>query len=735
MTSQSSTINERSVKRAGFMPLFGFSMKQFWTTMLLFGIILFFVIPVPVLMVISQRDLSDVNMLIRTRNMFANTWAVELRYALIPIMSVLGVVVACSRFKYLKNKVSIDFYHSLPVKRSRLYVSQLAISALAVVIPFVINILLAIAFIGANGLMSDVLIVNLLLTSGEAFVYALLIYAISVLIGMISGLTAVQLTLTAVGLVILPATLLLTLGFVQIFNENMWFDFYAREENFMHLSPVLRFLLNTKPLSMAESAIMLVLSAIFLILAYVIYTKRKSERAGTPVVFTPLGEVIKYVLMFSGTLLGGILYYYIMNEDFIWTIFGMACGMVLVFMLTNTILQKTAKAMFRGWKGLCVFAAVTVVCMTVFMTNMFGINSYVPAPDNTSKVEISFDYGSSNFEFTDPECIDAVYRLYTESEWAYSERVRNGIWWQYETQQISVVFYPKAGILIAKNVHIYNKSDFIEEFRTLLDSKEFKAQYVSDVYDISGDGYVNMSFPSYRINPADGTLWRHNINPGWWFDKLDLNYSRAREMKVAEILDAAKSVGFDHFQQQNYGQLNITGYGGRYNSFTYPIYASMTEITKYFVKNGVLSMTPDDTIEQLSAIIDGITVYYAPEGAVEAEKHTFTDKEEINALLEASTNIFGGANMDVFTFVDTDFEGFYSVEVQYGDYSIYNREDGYVVWNGEQEVYVEDYTEAVEIYDTQIEGKSVEKNQREFELSFLLGKVPDFVYKAFGVEK
>lgn len=734
MTSQSSTIKERSVKRAGFAPLFGFSMKQFWTTMLLFGIILFFVLPVPVLMVISQRDLTDVSMFTRTRHMFANTWAVDLRYALTPILAMLGLVVSCSRFKYLKNKVSIDFYHSLPVKRSRLFATQLSVSVLAVVIPFLINILLTVIFLTANGLMSSTLIVNLLITTGEAFVYTVLVYAISTLIGMISGLTSVQLTLTAVALAILPAAWLLILGFVQIFNENMWFDYYAVPENFKYLSPVLRFILDSEPLFAVEAAVMLVLSAVFLVIAYVIYTKRKSERAGTPVVFTPLGEVIKYLLMFIGTLLGGILFFYIMDEDFMWTIFGMVCGMVLVFMLTNTILQKTAKAMFKGWKGLCVFAALTAVCMTVLMTNMFGINSYVPTPENTSRVKISFDYGSSSYEFTDPDCIEAVHKLYTEGEWFYTEKYSSN-WYRYETAGISVVFYPKAGFPIAKNVHIYNKSDFIEEFRTLLDSEEFKAQYVSAVYDIPAEGYVNMSFPSYRLNPEDGNLWRYNIDSGWHFDRLDLNYSRAREMNVTGVLEASKAADFDFFQQQNYGKLNITGYGSKYQSYRYPLYPSMTELTEYYVKNGLLAATPEETVDYLCEMIDGITIYYTPENASEARKLTFTDKEEIKALLRASTNIFGGANMDTFTFAETDFEGFYTADVIYGDYSIYTRDEGYVVWNGEEEVYTEDYYEAVEIYDTQVDGKSVEENEREFELSFLLGQVPEFVYDAFGIEK
>ena len=738
MTSQSSTINERITCRAGFRPLFGFSMKQFWTTMLLFGIILFFVIPVPVLMLISVSDLHEVQDLIEARNTFATEWAVVIRYALIPIVSAFGIVVSCSRFKYLKIKVAVDFYHSLPVKRSRLYVTQLSISALSIIIPYVINILLAVIFLGTNGLMSGTLAVNLLLTTCETFVYALFIYSVCTLIGMVSGLTAVQLTLTAVGLFILPAVYLLTFSFVNIFNENMWYNYYVSEDVFKYLSPCIRFLMLEDSLSVIETVTMILLSAGMLLGAYAVYTKRRSERSGTPVVFGPLGEVIKYVLVFIGTLVGGLLFYFITDESFIWTVFGMVCGMVLVFMLTNTILQKTAKAMFKGAKGLCIFAGVTAVCMVVLMTNLFGINNYVPAPENTAKVEIRFDYSSTSYEFTDPECIEAVHRIYTArdplAEDEYYTHRRGGNWWNYETVNVCVIFRTKLGFPIAKELRLYNKSDFIEEFRVLLDSEEFQRQYAAHTDSIEGNGYNCINFSSYRIDRRDGYLWYNYADNGHSFKKLEINTPRSKELGIPLILQSAKNAGFDYFQRQTYGELQIDDYSGDHSHYCYPLYSDETELVKHHIGNGFLTMSPEDTVERLAGLTEGITVYYTPAGETESKEHTFTDKDEIRELLSASVNIFGATYGSEFVFADTEFEGVYSVDVRYGNREIYSDSHGYYMFIDGEELVFDDYATAVEVYDSRVSSDTLEVSKREFELSFLRGKVPEFVYKAFGVK-
>ncbi len=706
MTSQNSITDKKSV---GFMPFFGFSTKQFWTTILLFTIILFFVLPVPILMIISDRDVMTAEEIIRLKNDIGEEWVSGVRYAVIPILSVFGIVLSCSRFKYLKSKVSVDFYHSLPIKRGRLFLTQLGVGAIAVAIPYLFNVIFALTVIGSNGLISQMLIVNSLIMTAETFIYTLFFFSLSTLVGMSCGLTAVQLTLTAVAIFIVPAVYITVLGYINIFNENMWFSFYANTSLFEKLSPVFRFIFNAEPVGALEAILMLIISAAILVLAYFVYMGRKSERAGTPVVFPILGEVIKYILVFLGTLLGGMLFYYIMDSYF-WTVFGMICGMVLVFMLTNTILNKTARAMFKGWKGLLVFAVCAAVMFTVLVNNAFGINTRIPAPENTARVVVNFDETSGEMEFRDKAVIEALENIYNNSLWDKQYEYGNPTYW-YDYMYVEIVFYPKLGIPNAKTVRVYNKNELVEDFRTILDSEEFKAQYAA-VFDKLEDsrGYMYVNRINYIFN-ADGTVTSDTSGNGSWdFDNFNISDNVANMFGLTLIAEENKACGFDYFQQPQFGRVYATLYN-KNEAIRLPLFNSMNTLVEHYIETDWLSQTPEETIEKLTEIIDEIVVYKAGE----VNKLSIKDKTQIKELLSSATNPFGDEH-SVYTFVETDY---------YAEY-ILNISDNYDI-----EYYYDEYGNRNTVKVPR-DIEDIRTYEEPVRLAFLLGKIPEFVTDALG---
>ncbi len=705
MTSQSSITDKKS---AGFMPLFSFSTKQFWTTILLFTIILFFVLPVPILMMISDRAPISVEEIARLKRDLSEDWVSGIRYAVIAIMSVFGVVLSISRFKYLKNKVSIDFYHSLPIKRGQLFLTQLGVSAISLLIPYIFNILFTLTVIASNGLITDALLAGVLVMTAESLVYTVFFYALSTLVGMVSGLGAVHLTLTLVAVFIVPAVYITVLGFLNIFNENMWFSYYANMRLFEKLSPVFRFIFNTEPLFVWEAVIMLLFSAIILTGAYFIYMQRKSERAGTPVVFPVLGEVIKYILVFLGTILGGLLFYYIM-DSFFWTVFGMICGMVLVFMLTNTILHKTARSMFKGWKGLCVFAVCAAVSFTVLVTNAFEINTRIPSPGNTSRVSVNFGDAECGIEFKDPEVIAALGRIYTESERERDYKYDNPTYW-YDYLYMEIVFYPKFGIPNAKTVRIYNKSDLIEEFRTVLDSDEFKIQYANAFDTIhKGEGYVYLNLQNRIFNDNRTVTMLKSGQTHWNYPTFDISAVSAQNMGLHLLPEENKACGFDFFQQPSFGNIILNSFDGYdHSTLRLHMFDSMSTLISHYIDLGMLHHTPEETREKLAGIIDEIAVYKV--GRDRTEKLVVSDKALIEELLASAVSPTG-SDHSVYTFVETDYYAEYTLNIS-NDYGV--------------EVYYDEYgneyatTRPADPKETSIYSEPVR-------LAFLLGKLPDFV--------
>lgn len=655
MTSASSTTNMKKERSAS---LLGFTLKQYWTSVLLFTIILFFVIPVPVMMTVSDHFMHSHN-ITSLRNSLAINWVDGIRYAIVPIMSVLAVVIPCARFSYLKSKIAIDFYHSLPIKRQNLFFTQLGVGALALFIPYVLNILITLVYITTNGLITSALLLNLALLTLEMVVYAIFFYSLSTLVGMVCGLTAVQLVLTAVAIFILPVAQLVAVGFADIFSENMWTDFYLNEFFMEKLSPALRFLLNEIPLNLTESLIMIGLSALMLGLALFLYLKRKSERAGQSVVFTPFGEVVKYILMFIGTLLGGVLFNSIMNDGF-WTIFGMVCGMVLVFMLSNTILHKTAKAMFRGIKGLIIFGIAAVITLILLMTNAFGINSHIPSLAMTSRVVVDFD-NTMELTLRDKANIEAVHRIYTEGRKVDIPSDKYDIYSITDSEdfRLEVAFYNILGIPTAKRTAIYNKSDFISEFQTILNSEEFREQYSAPIKETLGMNNIrsHINFYQFYVNKY-GRVWNSDYYHGYAHnsDKDAIMFERLAEQM--------ENVNFDYFQQPVLGNLNFYSNHISYRDYgSYNLHTPAEEALIGYISSDVMPYSYDEHITRLSEAIGYIEIYETDPDFDRVDPVKITDKEQIKEILYAASMIGSRYSNLPFTFVDKEYYGIFQLDI------------------------------------------------------------------------
>lgn len=702
MTSASSSTEK--IKNAGFFGLFSNILRQKWTTMLLSAILMFFTLPVPVMMVLSSYKNSwETYSLENDVQKYMLEWGYSIRFALIPLMAILGVIMVCAMTRYTKKRETVDFYHSLPITRGRLYASWLLAGLTLLIVPFIIMSAVTLIILGANDAMSFTLFGAYMRSLGESLVYMLLLGGISVVVGMISGTTVVHLLLCGTAVVIIPLFYWAVVYFTSIFNENMWVSWYYNSEFMARLSPLTRYMFNSERLNTTEAVVWLLLAAAMFVGGYFIYRVRKSERAGTPVVFRPVGEVIKYLLIIMMTLLGGIFFYEVMYS-FGWTVFGMVCGALLTFMLTNSVLAKTAKSMFRGWKGLCVYGGVCVVCMCVLIFNLFGINTSIPSESDLARVDVLFDYGIDTMSFEDDEVMSALYRLYTDSDWrepygygpssaSYDmaeDALADAVLEDYEDemiyaerQTICFVFYPKFGLPQAKSVTINNKSDFSDELRVLCDSEEFREQYikslsipVKQVNTSSENNYVNEYLMKKRLIP-------NTANPD--FSKLEF----LEKFNAAARADV-ENVGYDTFQQPALGQALYVAGKQKNASFFYLTTATheMNELM-YGIDPAEYM---DDIYSWLAERVTQLTVRRLSDG----KEYIVTDKAELCEIFASLYSIDDSLDISPFTAIDTE----YAVEYMLEDEDVSYDENG-------DEVYTVENTRSISY--------------------FLKGKVPAFV--------
>lgn len=679
MTSQSSSTNiKQTAKPVHIGALLLNTLKRKWTTMLLIAIIMFFVLPVPLMMVFSANAALYEGYPEQLINM-TEEWSYVIRYALVPISSVLAVVMSCVMLRYLHKKVSVDFYHSLPIKRGKLFASQLVSGYLILLIPTAVMFVIALIVITANGGMTGNVITGSLVTLGEGIVYSLLFYGLASLVGVVTGVTAVHLILTGVAIFIVPIIYGVSVAFCGIFVDNMWDSWYLSEGVLSKLSPVLNFIINAETRTTPVQVVLyLLFAALCFALAYIVYLHYRSERAEISVIFPALGEVIKYLVLFPATLGGGLIFYYMMNSGW-WTVFGMICGGLLTFMLANTILNKTAKAMFRGWKGLCVYAGVIAVLMVMLFNDVFGINSQVTG--GLRKVEAVFEGDTRVMTFTEEETMEAL-RQFNNKKTGDSKD-----WGDYRYDRylaidsddtsfyvsdslnrikLRVVYYPKFGLPIAKELWIYNKSDYESELRTLLDSREFSGQYAkmwASVSTSEGDSY----FDTIYCMTFDDKVRKNYVST--------YKFSELSPVKVRNALAAdTGNVNFDTFQQLSFGFLNTAceidyehnGVNWSDRWLRIPLTPEKTSLLELLYEAKSSNIRPEDYLKEYAKAVGEVTVYDLETD----EKETFKDPGDVLEIL-GSLSVLGqemyGSDYCQFTLNDPRYLAIYSLEYYDGE--------------------------------------------------------------------
>ena len=640
-----SASSSTETKKARFLPFFGLTLKQNWTSGFLIAIIYFFTLVVPTMFTVSnksewfQPEERQKMLLVYSRDLM-----VGLRYFIVPITAILAVVMTCVMLRYLKKKVAVDFYHSLPIGRRRLYITRMLAGYLMVLVPLILMTAVSTAVLAANSAMNRTIFVAIIKLFTDSVLYSLVYYGLGAVVGMVSGVTGVHLVLTGVAVFLPPAIYFLVISFLEISSQNMWSGWYLSERTLSLLSPALRFFIADNT-DMGYAIALIVAAAVLLVGAYFIYKYRKSERAGESIVFAPLRGVIKYLVIAPMTLGVGLLFMLITSSR-AWMVFGFVCGAALSFLLANTIIYRSAKAMLRGLVGFIVYSAAAALCIGAVMINAFGFLDSVPSAGALSSVEMCIESGTGLFRYYEPENVSAVLsiddKLTDESQKGSDSDTSYA-----DNNYISVyfVFHPKFGVPRAKSVTVNGRYLIDGEIKTITDSEEFRQQYV---------GMLDTRISGWNM-PLSGDDFNK-------FENNDERSAMMSELGEALKLDYA-DVSYESFNSETtIGNARLySGYGvARYYSPTesvyIPIYPSMKNTEAVLKKYGQIRKNFDEALEDYNSGFTEVAVV----SVKTLETITFTDPDEIREILGsfstlATTEYYYYTYLSPFTSVSTDY--------------------------------------------------------------------------------
>ena len=632
-----SASSSTETKKARFLPFFGLTLKQNWTSGFLIAIIYFFTLVVPTMFTVSnksewfQPEERQKMLLVYSRDLM-----VGLRYFIVPVTAILAVVMTCVMLRYLKKKVAVDFYHSLPIGRRRLYLTRMLAGYLMVLVPLILMTAVSTAILAANGAMNQTVFDMVVKLFSDSVLYSLVYYGLGAVVGMISGVTGVHLVLTGVAVFLPPAMYFLVVSFLEVSSENMWSGWYLNDRTLSLLSPAIRFFIADRT-GIGYAAALLAAAAVLIVGAYFIYKYRKSERAGESIVFAPLRGVIKYLVIAPMTLGVGLLFMLITSSR-AWMVFGFVCGAALSFLLANTIIYRSAKAMLRGLVGFIVYSAAAALCIGAVMINAFGFLDSVPSTGALSSVEMCIDSATGLFSYYEPDNISAILSIYDKFINAeQNDGTNNYI-------SVKFVFRPKFGIPRAKSVTVDGRYLIDDEIKTITDSEEFRRQYV---------GMLDTQISRWNIPLCGDDAGKLNVDE--------------RKAMLVEISEALKldyaDVSYESFNSETaIGNVSLySGYGvARYYSPTeiiyVPIYPSMKNTEAVLKKYGQIRNDFDKALEGYNSGFTEVAVV----NTKTLETMTFTDPDEIREILDsfstlATTEYYYYTYLSPFTSVSTDY--------------------------------------------------------------------------------
>lgn len=447
------------------------------------------------------------------------------------VVAVVGAIIcAMNGFAYLHSKKQMDFYHSLPVKREKIFAVRLVNGILIYAVPFLVGLFYSYLMCLIFGVMTwDIFFCGLFM-----FVIHLMGYLIMYLAGILAMMLTGKPVIAFFGICIVnfyaPAVYALSWAlkdtfFITSYSSNLDFDIAISVTRWF--SPFSYYFnlineVNGGGKFWLEFLAFLVFAAALIALNLWLYKKRASEKADTAMAFKITEPIFRIMISVPVGILVGMLFFAI-QYDYGWatSVFWLVFGGLLGGFLCHGIMEAFYKGDIKKCLSHKVQMLVTMVLAAViplaFMFDIFGYDSYLPKKKdikNMAVISNEMRFGGSYYDedgWTSPvnyalenmevENIDAMYALAEIlTKDAGENRAERFFSYNYG-------YVTSADIYYAGGVEKQNYTNFIIRY-TLKDGSEVVREYEYNYYavmDLLEQIYNDNEYKS-AVHPVFGLL-------------------------------------------------------------------------------------------------------------------------------------------------------------------------------------------------------------------------------------
>ena len=476
---------------------------------------------------------------------------------------ILAVTCGVSMFAYLRNRRKVDFYHSLPISRSRLFAVDYATGALCALVPYLVLHALSIVSACAMGF-GEVVNASLIGVIASNVIFFFLLYAMAAVTTILCGNTVITLLL---GLWVYFGPTLVTALWQGL--KSIFFQTYATDATMTSLlfcnkfAPLIQYFgINGTKMhvyTMDYAAGLQESSAIGLLIGYAVaaivitalalflFRIRKSERAGTALAFNPIKLPVKIIIcVVMGTAFAEI-FKMLVYESELWFWVGLVLGTVIFHCVVEIIYAFDFRAIFRKPLQLVIILAVLCAGLLTMQFDVFGYDKWLP-DEGSIAAAAPMNYVGESALLSEPENIAAARQLAALGVESLNNTDENA-----QTESITVTFKLKNGKVKSRSY----KLPVTDEVFTLEKQIYQSAEYKQKAWSLFGLGEVNEGYHRNIVFYTNG-------------DGYNSVGTLGDSQKAQEIIDTLKAETLTHtgdampvlrmeFSQENNGDYYSEG--------------------------------------------------------------------------------------------------------------------------------------------------------------------------------
>ena len=353
----------------------------------------------------------------------------------VPVISIVyAVLCAMAVWNYLYNTRSVGLMHTLPIRREGLFLTNVLSGLVMMAIPYAVTgVLIVLVSLLYGGFEPVGVLVTVLGVAGESVFFFGLATFCALIVGNIFMLPALYGLLNFLAVLTDFTLNLLAQGFCFGLNSS-----YSGTVEW--LSPVVYLMQQVRPDSTYEEklvqdgvygsystnvltevhlengwliAVYAAVGVVLMVLAWLMYRRRRSESAGDVVSVNWMKPVFRYGWAAFSAILGGRLLYALFWESFqnglyftvLPMILCMIVGGAVGYYAASMLLAKTLRVFRSTWKGMLAVALGCIALCAAMKFDVFGVVRRVPAADSVKQVNL---YAADSNYYLTPGQDDAL---------------------------------------------------------------------------------------------------------------------------------------------------------------------------------------------------------------------------------------------------------------------------------------------------------------------------------------